>query len=529
MDTWHETDGVPWLHLGRSDGGPAVAGVVLGRGRAHQSVAGLGSIDAAAEVVRRELARPVETDRGVQQLQVAVTPGLEDTLVVVAGAPDDLAARLARLDAGLREPARLDLAAASRAQPAEGLRGWPRELEAWFGAGPASLSAELSPRRSGEEEVVTQALQAWSPTRGCPVVAFTTDPGLVGSAFAADGALPAPAPLRWRDRGPESVVPSFANNVLSARSPDTLAARVAQQVLIHTVNRALAISGEAQGLAVGTVAAGGEWLLTLQARTDDGYDRASAHRAVVSALEICREPGADELATHLATVRGEESTRTLLGIVSMASRTLQTGRQQSTLELLGELDRLEEGAVRRDLATLLDQLLLGLPAGVPAPAAFPLQPVPDLPEGRGRTSTHRSALLLPATDGRQLRTDVTRRGDVLTVRTGVGRHAVDASSAAVDLSRTVARVDRGETYTVLVDEEGRRAAIPWLAIGGTAALRRAMDEAVPPERRLRLPADPQYDHFVTDRRRLARRILWTVGVTMLLVVVFIIVMENTVG
>lgn len=529
MESWHESAGVPWLHLDRTADGPAVAGVVLGRGRAHQSVAGLGSVDAAAEVVRRELARPVETDRGVQQLQVAVTPGLEDTLVVLAGAPEDVAARLARLDAGLREPARLDLAAASRAQPGESLRGWPRELTAWFGAGPASLSAELSPRRSGEEEVVTQALAGWSPTHGCPVVAFTTDAALVGSAFARDGVAPVPAPLRWRDRGPESVVPSFANNVLSARSPDTLAARVAQQVVLHTVNRALAISGEAQGLAVSTVSAGGEWLLTLQARTDDGYDRGAAHRAVVSAPEICRDPGSDDLATHLATVRGEESTRSLLGIVAMALRTLQTGRQQSTLDLLAELDRLDERAVRRDLTTLLDQLLLGLPAGLQAPPGFPLERLPDLPTGRGRTSSHRSALLLPSTDGRQLRTDVTRRGDVLTVRTGVGRHAVDASTATVDLSRTVARLDRGETYTVLVDEDGRQAAIPWLAIGGTAGLRRALDEAVPADRRLRLPADPQYDHFITDRRRLARRILWTVGVTMVLVVVFIIVMENTVG
>ncbi|GAA2096619.1 hypothetical protein GCM10009841_08340 [Microlunatus panaciterrae] len=165
MDRWHHAGGLPWLYRPALGEG-TVAAVVLGRGYAHQQVDQLGSLDAAAEVVRLTLSRPMERSAGgVREAAVRVDVGLYETTVQLRGEPETVRSGLLRLDTMLRDPVLLGLEHEQASRLDHPFAGWGSELAVWFGAGPAALSTEFRPRLRPSEEVVTEALRSLHPTR----------------------------------------------------------------------------------------------------------------------------------------------------------------------------------------------------------------------------------------------------------------------------------------------------------------------------------------------------------------------------
>lgn len=529
MNEWREGGGIPWVFRPRDEGADEatdIVGVALGRGYAHQSVATLGSAGAAGEVLRRELGRPVElVDGTVLEVRVQVSVGLQDTIILLQGAARALRERLARLDAVLRDPADLDLT--SPMSPGEHpFDGWGRELAAWFGTGPAALSMDVDPRGQVADEILRETIRQLHPRRGTAAVGVTSVEAFVGTAFGRNGVPASPAPLRWRDRGRGSMVPSYANNLFSVRVPTTVVGMVAEDLLLATVHRALLVGGGTNGLNVRRCVVGGSRLTVVGAvpRGRD-YDAVAVHTAVVGALEVCRT-----LSPEVVSAEIDDRTAAVQNVidpVALAVSTLRAGSRVSPEQDPALLAVLTVQEVQRELIGVLDQLLLGMPVGAEAPAGFPAPASDSDPETRarpgwkGRLTIHSSRFPLPQPDGRPAMLRVMRHRDLLTVDRRTGGHGGGAGSTTgitVDLSRLVARIDYGPAgYTVLIDDADHRVSLPWPALRRSGTLRRAVDAATLPDRHLVLPADPVFEAALTSHRRRGRRVLIAVGVFLALV------------
>lgn len=83
--------------------GPVLAGLVIGRGYADQTIATLGAADALAFLLRRDLSRPLETASGIAQVDVGTSVGLLETTISMLGS-EGAVSRHAAAGRAPREP-----------------------------------------------------------------------------------------------------------------------------------------------------------------------------------------------------------------------------------------------------------------------------------------------------------------------------------------------------------------------------------------------------------------------------------------
>lgn len=523
MDRWTRVDGVRWLHRPAAREAPGAVTVVLGRGYGHQRVDRLGSLDAAVALVSRTLRRPVETPDGVQQLAVEVEVNLFDTVLLLRGAPGVLRCALESLDALLRDPGPAVLDPTTGPGLDHPFAGWGRELAAWFGAGPASLSTELRAQEAGTPEALAEALGSLHPSRGTPVVVATSDAELIGCALGADLTPAALVAAAWRDCGPGSVVPTFHNNVLSARSALSLAGVAAEQTLLTTLHRSLQLS-TGSTLRVRAGSAGEQRLLAVRVSAREGEDMLPVHQAVLAAVGACAGLPSETFEEQAARMASPEVLEVIAGPVALARRALHTGEELSRERLTDQVAGLTAPGLREELATLCRNLLVGLPGG-DASAGFPLLPATaiDTTAGArtsrraGRRARHRTKVAMPV-DGRWSHALVARDGDALSVSSvRGGRDWRPLATRTVDLARLVARVDRSSSTTLLVDGDDRRVQLTWPALARRARLEAVVAAAVRPGAHLRLTPDAALDVSVDRELRRRRGVLAGVAAFLVLV------------
>ena len=523
MDRWTSVDGVRWLHRPAATDGSALVTVVFGRGHGHQRVDQLGSLDAAVTLLARTLRRPVETSDGVRECAVLVEVNLFDTVVQLRGPSTALRHTLGVLDGLLRAPAAVALEPPPGPVLEHPFAGWGRELAAWFGAGPASLSTEFRAQEAGTPAALAAALGALHPSRGTPVVVATSEAGLVGCALGADPPPTALVAAAWRDRGPGSVVPTFQNNVLSARSALSAAGAAAEQILLGTLHRSLQLS-TGSTLRVGVGSAGGHRLLAVRVSAQEGEDMVPVHQAVLAAVAACGGLPAEAFEDQAAQMAAPEVLEVLAGPVALARRALHTGEELSGGRVADQVAGLTVPRLREELGTLCQHLLVGLP-GDEEPAGFPLLPatVIDTSAGAvtsrrsGRRARHRTKVAMPV-DGRWAHALVARDGNALSVSAvRGGRDWRPLTTRTVDLAHLAARVERSSSTTLLVDQDDRRVQLTWPALARRGRLEAVVTAAVAPGAHLRVVPDAALDASVNRELRRRRRVL--AGVTAFLVLV----------
>ncbi|ANS78965.1 hypothetical protein SGUI_1569 [Serinicoccus hydrothermalis] len=496
---------------------PVMAGLVIGRGYAHQSIATLGAADTVAFLLRRELSRPLETASGTVQVEARSSVGLLETTLSALGTRAAVTSALQRLVEILHDPGLLEIPRELPAGDEHPWAGWNKELGAWFGVGPASLSAQINPAWTGDPAALRQEIAAAGPARA-PVVGFVSDPELI-RPLPAGGGSDLTVPLRWRDVGGHAVGATFENNLLTARAGLGAAGMTAIDLLAGTLHRSvITMTGAAKDLAVTAYPVGDSRLLTVRALTTPAtYDHRRARSAVGEALAAYPALSEEALAARLDSIRSQAQRPP--AVANLALTRLLTGERTDDAVRAAEVDALTAEAVREAVERLADNLLVGQ-AGTEEDPAYPLlvpAPVPD-PGGDAVTTRTRVPILderrgdthleISATPTRVVSTTKPltwvnavfpdfprRRGEPLPKQTE------PVAPSTLDLTRLVGRFDQGETYSSLIDEDGRVVGIPWNALRRPGPLREIVDGATSPEQRRALPPHPEADLLVTRRIR----------------------------
>ncbi|WP_151525866.1 hypothetical protein [Serinicoccus kebangsaanensis] len=524
MQTWHRVGDVDWVEgeaYASPEGGgepPVAAGLVIGRGYAHQSVATLGVADAIAFLLRRELSRPLETDRGTVQVEARSTVGLLETTVSMFGTRSAVSGALQRLVAVLDDPMLLEVPEGQLpAGDEHPWAGWNKELGAWFGFGPASLSAQVNPAWTGDVAVLRESVAAAGPAQA-PVVGFVTDPEVICPLPRGGGSEAVPR-LHWRDVGGHAVGATFENNLLSGRADLGATGLTAIDLLASTLHRSVvSMTGAAKQLAITAYPVGGSRLVTVRALAAPGeYDHQRARAASGEALAAYPELSEETLVRQLEHTRTQAAQPPAPSVLAL--HRLLTGERTDGAVRAAEAGALTTDTVRAAVGRLAGQLLVGT-SGAETDPAYPLlepAPVPD-PGGQATTVRTRVPILderrgdthleLAATPTRlvstprrltwvnQLFPEVPRRrGEPLPQPTG------PVEPSTLDLTRLAGRFDQGEAYSSLIDEEGRVVGIPWTALRRPEALRAIVDGATGPGQRMTMPAQPNADALVTQRIR----------------------------
>lgn len=543
MQTWHESDGLDWIEgdpLSTPPGGierPALAGLVIGSGYAHQSVATLGIADGAALLLRRELSRPIETAQGVVQVDARVEVGPLETVIALGGGVGAVRAALTRLSGLLADPGQVQVPAEPLPAPAHHpWSGWWNELAVWFGVGPASLSARLNPAWDGSEQLLRDAIGAMSPGRGAPAVGFATELELVGGVRGAGGSLPPRSPLRWRDVGPASVRGTYANNLLSARVPDGAAGMAGMQLLARTVDRGVVqMAGAAPGLTVTASSVDGNRLLLVRAQAgSEGYDPKRGRVPLTQALDafggLADSTVAEEVERHRAATRAQPPTA-----VGLAAQRLSTGVRSDQDQRIAEAERLTVADVRAAVAEIHDHLLLGIGADEDPPDGFPLHDPGPAPEPDDAAQVYRTRIPVQGEGGDthlEIRASPTAMSAAHTPLRLIDRllpdgpwpagrrqaRAPEGQVSGIDLTRVAGRFDYGSAYTTMVDADNRWIGIPWPALQRPDGLRRLVDEVVTADQRRELGPRPDVEAQIIRRIR-RRRVSAVVLVAVLLLLI----------
>ena len=537
MDGWHSINGVPWLcvepnadpsHEGSADR-QCEAGVVLAHGYVHETPAEAGIGARAAAALVRELSRPRETaDFGVVELSVGARVNLQDTAIRIIGTAAAVRSGLAALDRLLRDPTDLDLDRPA-SSPTFFWDGWSDELTAWFGMGTVALVAEEMISWSGESERLRAMVAGLHPSRGSRTVAWTSEPSLIGSAFAerADSPTTAPAdsptttsadaladrtaqPFRWRDPdpvadGPASVAGHVFNNLFTLRVPANRANDLALRLLTRTVRRSLVeLTRLAGALDLTIEQVGADLLFAVRAVPgQQRYQPSRTRRALDEALAVYDASTDAALAEEL---RRAQQADALAGDLAPFARALdahRSGTHPTWTDIVESFQRLTTDDLRRAITQVRRSMLFGVPSDDPNAPPPPLWQPPPVPEPQ-RPWLQRGSKFPITTAGapnNRSRLRVTDQVVQILTRPGRFRGALQFAPirAAMNLSALALRVDHAEGYTTLVDTDNRRVTITWPAFWRTAAVRAKIDRATPDGLRITTPLSAEQSAALHQR------------------------------
>ncbi|HHU10438.1 MAG TPA: hypothetical protein GXZ60_10560 [Intrasporangiaceae bacterium] len=544
MDMWHRVGNVDWVQTAQlaippgHTTHPAAAGVVIGRGRAHQSMATLGVADALAYLLQRELTRPVETDTGVQQADVQVSVNLVATTISLFGERQAVAAGLSRLVAILEGDHEVELPETPfPAPPLQAMDNWRQELQGWFGCNPGSLSSTMNPAWDGSPEVLFDALDALRPTQGTAIVGFTSEPDLFVEISAPERELPQPCPLHWRAAGDRSVRATTPENLLSARTPTGAASIVAAHLLVQALHRTLvAVSGASHEVTGHLTPIDDSTLLLVRAvPSSGGVGDHGSGRAMEDALAAY--PALADSVIEQALAQHRAVAQEQIPGVHLAMTRLITGERTVGALRVAEAEALTIAAVREAMASINANILLSVGMDeVPVPSHPLLDPAPVPTDGVDLTS-FRSVIPVALATGQLANLEILAGSGVVVsrprpvtwfdrmfepqyARTPKGQNKEELPpESTVDLGRLAGRIDQGPVFTLLVDEEGRWLSIPWLALRRPEGLRTLIDAATGPDQLRHTPASDGHERAFRERLRRRR---WSIAVFLSVIALLLI-------
>ncbi len=493
---WTQAGGVDWLVTPPIPGQDhAMAGVIIGYGRADQAMDRLGIADLFAAALRRELARPVDSS-GAPPAEVITRLGATSLAIIFRGRPDDVEVAVRRLPAILADPEPLSVDDALRRRVAAGaaeadpLTGWEEAIAARYGAGPLALSTWQLPALPTilEAEVRALAYRLRPGADSVPAVGFTDDPFLLGVGWPAGHSVPRPALPRCDVALPAVIGTQQPFQLLSAVTGGDAAGIVAGYATAVTVQRRLAALDEQEAGVVGRAHwIGPELLLTLDRTRSPSPPDVTAE--ALEALDIVSElypEGIDSLRREVVDAGAE---RTPGSTIALAMRRLADGTRSTPDARRAELERLTVEEIRTELARLRASVVLQIPAGSSAPAGFTVWR-PPLPAPRGR----RYVAAMPVGRWRAPREVLRSDGDLLYRTLDVNGHR---AFHGVDLGHLALRLDRAEDRTLLIDDRFRVIDIAWPLHRGRG-LRNLVDRATATVATTPMPVDGT-DHLMLAR------------------------------
>lgn len=497
---WNDANGIDWLTLGP---GPADSATMVAAmvdfGLADQPATRPNLLAVTAELLHRELARPIELPAG-GVADATVSLHVEPTAfsVAVSGPRDAVPAAWARIGQILRGELRL-----SRGDTADiladgpDLGGWSTDLALRFGAGPLAFSTLKGQSADAvtDEEIATlidrldprRALHRW--------VCWTTDPRLVGSELSTPDRPPGRQPVTIAAQPGSLDQPS-------PHQPGWLAAPYAEQLFSGVVPATPAGSLVARVVAQALgLAAAQRWPRSAGARLES-Y-RVDRQHYLIALLE--RSPASleerrrltDELLEDLARLDDAVLQEALDRLVHELSEhgapvldVLATVfsdpafHRRPVVEVrpdwkpTDDLASVDLGLLRTSLDDFLATAHRAVPPGGEAPTEVPPL-VPPLERPRGRRFA--SWATAPA-HGLGTRLELVHtatvlwRHDVSLLRGALGhstRRWVDQGAVDLRTARLVVRT--GDDQSTIFDDRLRSVTVPWTELRRPTALRRLLE------------------------------------------------------